>query len=47
VFQVATILILPLFFGLTGIWFAMVAADLLAAIVTMVFLIKLRGRYGY
>lgn len=47
VFQVATILILPLFFGLTGIWFAMVAADLLAALVTMVFLIKLRGKYGY
>lgn len=47
VFQVATILILPLFFGLTGIWCAMVAADLLAALVTMVFLITLRSRYGY
>ena len=47
VFQVATILILPLFFGLTGIWCAMVAADVLAALVTMVFLIKLRGKYGY
>ena len=47
VFQVATILILPLFFGLTGIWCAMVAADMLAALVTMVFLITLRSRYGY
>ena len=47
VFQVATILILPLFFGLTGIWCAMVAADVLAALVTIVFLITLRRRYGY
>ena len=47
VFQVAAILVLPLIFGLTGIWFAMVSADLLAAVVTMFFLITLRGRYGY
>ena len=47
VFQVATILVLPLIFGLTGIWFAMVSADLLAAVVTVMFLVRLRRRYGY
>lgn len=47
VFQVATILILPLLFGLRGIWFAMVAADFLAACVTVLFLLALRKRYGY
>lgn len=47
VFQVAAILVLPLIFGLTGIWFAMVSADLLAAVVTVMFLVRLRRRYGY
>ncbi len=47
VFQVATVLILPLLFGLDGIWFAMVSADLLAAVVTATFLVRLRSRYGY
>ncbi len=47
VFQVATILLLPLLFGLNGIWFAMVVADFLATLVTVGFLMWLRRRYGY
>ena len=47
VFQVVAILVLPLIFGLTGIWFAMVSADLLAAVVTVILLVRLRRRYGY
>ena len=47
VFQVATILVLPLIFGLKGIWFSMVVADVLACIVTITFLIKFRKKYRY
>ena len=47
VFQVTTILLLPLLFGLNGVWFSMVTADFLAMVVTVVFLVRLRRRYGY
>ena len=47
VFQVATILVLPLIFGLKGIWFSMVVADVLACMVTITFLIKFRKKYRY
>ena len=47
VFQVTTILLLPLLFGLNGVWFSMVTADFLATVVTVVFLVRLRRRYGY
>jgi putative MATE family efflux protein len=47
VFQVVSILVLPLIFGLDGIWFAQVCADILAVIVTLGFLLKLRKKYGY
>ncbi|AEE17940.1 MATE family efflux transporter [Treponema brennaborense] len=47
VFQVATVLILPILFGLNGIWFAIIIADLLAATVTITFLLTKRKKYGY
>ena len=47
VFQVTTILLLPLLFGLNGVWFSMVTADFLATVVTVMFLVRLRRRYGY
>ena len=47
VFQVAAIIILPLLFGLNGIWFAVVIAELLALIVSIVFLICNRKKYKY
>lgn len=47
VFQIVSILVLPLIFGLDGIWFAQVSADFLAVIVTLGFLLKLRKKYGY
>lgn len=43
-FQIAAVLILPLFLGLDGIWLAIVAAELLALIVTVGFFIK-HGKY--
>lgn len=47
VFQIASVLILPMFFGTDGIWLSIVAADLMAMLITLVFLVKLRGKYHY
>ena len=47
VFQVAAIIILPLLFGLNGIWFAVVIAEILALIVSIGFLICNRKKYKY
>lgn len=47
VFQVVMILILPLIFGLNGIWIAVVVAEILALIVSIVFLVYNRKKYKY
>ncbi len=47
VFQVAMILILPAIWGLNGIWLAVVAAELLALVVSIVFLIMNKKKYQY
>lgn len=47
VFQVVAILILPLLLGLDGIWFASVAAELLAFGVAILFLVTKRKKYQY
>lgn len=46
-FQVAAVLILPIFFELDGIWYSIVVAELIAAAVTAVFLFVKRKKYGY
>lgn len=46
-FQVATILIMPLIWGLNGIWLAIVAAELLALAVTVVCFVMNRKKYQY
>lgn len=46
-FQVATILIMPLIWGLNGIWLAIVAAELLALVVTAVCFAVNRKKYQY
>ena len=45
--QIAAVLILPVFFGLDGIWFAVVAAELAALVLTAFFTVKYRNRYHY
>ena len=45
--QIAAVLILPLVFGLDGIWFAIVAAELVALLLTGFFTLKYRKRYQY
>jgi putative MATE family efflux protein len=45
--QVAAVLLLPLIFGLDGIWFAIVAAELVALLLTGFFIVKYRNKYHY
>lgn len=47
VFQVAAVLIFPIFFEIDGIWISIVAAELVAAVVTVLFLIGKRKKYQY
>lgn len=46
-FQVIAVLVLPVFFGLNGVWFAIVAAEGFALLVTVSFLVCYRKKYGY
>ncbi len=46
-FQVVALIILPIFFGLDGIWLSIVAAEGVALIVTIIFLTCYRKKYGY
>lgn len=46
-FQVAAVLILPIFWGIDGVWLSIVAAELLAMVVTVLCLGKYRARYQY
>ena len=47
VFQIAAVMILPVFLDLDGIWLAIVAAEALALVVTFGFLVGERKRYHY
>ena len=47
VFQVAAVLILPIFFDIDGVWLAISAAELMALVVTMAFLFGMRKKYKY
>lgn len=46
-FQVGAILIMPLIWELDGIWYSVAVAEVVALILTMTFIIKLRGKYHY
>lgn len=47
VFQVSAVLILPLIFGINGIWFSIVAAEAVAVVVTVLFVWFKRNKYHY
>lgn len=47
VYQMLGVILLPLLFGLNGIWFSMVAAEILAFVTTLIFLFTNRRRYKY
>ncbi len=46
-FQVVAVLVLPVFFELDGIWYAVIVAELLAVVVTGVFLVIKKEKYKY
>lgn len=47
VFETAAVLLLPLLFGVDGIWFSLVAAEFVTGVVTLAFLASKRKKYGY
>lgn len=47
VFQIAFVLILPIFFSVDGIWLSIVLAELCAAIVAVIMLAKYKNKYHY
>lgn len=47
VFQVAAVMILPVFLGINGIWFAITAAESATLILTIIFFITNKKKYNY
>lgn len=47
VFQVASVLILPLIWGINGVWISIVVAEFMAVVFGMLFLVLKRNRYHY
>lgn len=47
VFQVAAVLLLPLIWDLGGIWWSIVAAELMAVLFTVMFLVMKKKKYNY
>ena len=46
-FQITTILLFPMLWGIDGIWWSIVAADLSSVVIAMVFLAAKRKKYRY
>ena len=46
-FQILSVLILPIFFDINGIWSSVVVAEVLALVLSAVCLIKSRKKYRY
>jgi len=47
VFQVAAVIIFPMIWGIDGIWVSIVAAEVVAAVVTVLFWLGNRKKYHY
>lgn len=47
VFQIAAVMILPLIWGLDGIWFSVIVAEFMAVVVTAVFAFAKRKKFGF
>ena len=47
VFQLGAVLILPIFWKITGVWLAVVFAEVLSTVVTFVSLAAMQKKYGY
>lgn len=47
VLETSTVMLLPIWFGINGIWSAIIVAEVAALIMTVAFLVKYRKRYHY
>ena len=47
IFQTVAVLVLPMIFGLDGIWWAIVAAEFVALVLTVFCFLKFKGKYHY
>ena len=47
IFEVIAVLVLPIFFGVTGIWSAVILAEVLAGLFSVFFLLKKAKKYHY
>lgn len=47
IFQIAAVIILPLILGTDGIWLSIVIAEVMAVVVTVIFMAGKRKKYGY
>lgn len=47
VFQIIAVIVFPMIFGINGIWFSVVAAEIIAVIMTVSFIIGKRKKYHY
>lgn len=47
IFQIAFILVLPIFWQLNGVWFAMTATEVVSIIIAVIFFIAMRKKYHY
>lgn len=47
VFQIAAVLLFPLIWGIDGVWMSIVAAEVLAVIVTLIFIAAKKKKYNY
>lgn len=47
VFQVAAIMILPVFFDINGVWLSIIAAEFMACVLSGMFIVLKRGKYKY
>ena len=46
-FEIISVLALPVIFGIDGVWMAIVVSETMALIVTALFLVRERRRYNY
>lgn len=47
VFQVASVLLLPLVWGIDGVWLSIIAAEVMAVVLSAIFLVAKRNKYHY
>ena len=47
VFQISAVMLMPLIWGLDGIWMSVIFAEFMAVVVTLIFLVVKRNKYRY